>query len=342
MFLLDSRTPMIRTATEKLRERRMGSRSGAASTAESLEELIRGRIVAGIHVGRLSPGDRLPSYREVADEVGTDLRAVARAYAALEQKGLVEVRGRSGVFVAPQERVGGRVLAETAVWFVDVLREAWNRRIPAADLPAFARECTAARVVRCAFLESTVDQVESIGAELRDDFGFDVCSATADHFGTGADGTRMDAVQKARGADFIATTAFHAAELREVADQLGLPLVVIRINPQFTREVQRTLSQGGLTVVCVDPLFAERVRLVAGDVNSDGLKTVLASDRAQVASLDLSQPVLVSEAARRQLDDLRLPRSFPDQPMISPESARELHALLVRFNLEAAERAPAA
>jgi hypothetical protein len=323
MFLPGSRTTTIRTATEMFREMRMESRPGAAGTAESLEELIRGRIVAGIHVGRLSAGDRLPSYREVADEVRTDLRAVARAYAAL----------------APQERVGGRVLAETAVWFVDVLREAWNRRIPAANLPAFARECTAARVVRCAFLESTVDQVESIGAELRDDFGFDVCSATADHFGTGADGRTLDAVQKARGADFIATTAFHAAELREVADQLGLPLVVIRINPQFTREVQRTLSQGGLTVVCVDPLFAERVRLVAGDVNSDRLKTVLASDRAGVASLDLSESVLVSEAARKQLDDLRLPRSFPDQPMISPESARELHALLVRFNLEAAEQA---
>lgn len=311
----------------------MGSRSVAARTAESLEELIRGRIVAGIHVGRLSPGDRLPSYREVADEVGTDLRAVARAYASLEQKGLVQVRGRSGVFVAPQERVGGRVLAETAVWFVDVLREAWNRRIPAVNLPAFARECTAARVVRCAFLESTVDQVESIGAELRDDFGFDVCSATADHFAP------ADAVQKARGADFIATTAFHAGELREVADQLGIPLVVIRINPQFTREVQRTLSHGGLTVVCVDPLFAERVRLVAGEVKTDGLQTVLASDRARVAALDMTEPVLVSEAARQELDDLRLPRSFPDQPMISPESARELHALLVRFNLEAAERA---
>ncbi|HEX8391807.1 MAG TPA: GntR family transcriptional regulator [Longimicrobium sp.] len=310
----------------------MRRRAGAAGAEDSLEELIRGRIVAGIHVGRLSAGDRLPSYREVADEVGSDLRAVARAYAALERKGLVQVRGRSGVFVAPQERVGGRVLADTAGWFVDVLREAWHRRIPAASLSAFARECTAARVVRCAFLESTVDQVESIGAELRDDFGFEVCSCTAEHFGSRS--AQGGPPREARGADFIATTAFHAAELHEAAAQLGVPLVVICINPQFIREVQRTLSQGGLTVVCVDPLFAERIRLVAGEVCTEGLRTVLAADRGAVEALDLSRPVLVSVAARRLLHGMDLPRSFPDQPMISPESARELHALLVRFNLE--------
>ncbi|HEX8319128.1 GntR family transcriptional regulator [Longimicrobium sp.] len=78
-----------------------------------LADLLRGRLLAGIHTGRLAAVDRLPSYREISDEPGMVLRAVARAYAFLEAEGLVEVRGRSGVFLAEQKRVGGRLLAET-------------------------------------------------------------------------------------------------------------------------------------------------------------------------------------------------------------------------------------
>ncbi|HEV3052321.1 MAG TPA: GntR family transcriptional regulator, partial [Longimicrobium sp.] len=112
-----------------------------------LVDLLRGRLLAAIHTGRVIAGSRLPSYREVSDETGMDLRAVARAYAVLEAEGLVEVRGRSGVFLAEQKRVGGRLMAETARWLVAVGREAWLRRLRVPELPDFMRECTASRVV---------------------------------------------------------------------------------------------------------------------------------------------------------------------------------------------------
>lgn len=302
-----------------------------------LAELLRGRLLAGIHTGRLAAGDRLPSYREVSDETGVDLRAVARAYAVLEAEGLVEVRGRSGVFLAEQKRVGGRFLAETARWLVAVGREAWLRRLRVPELPDFVRECTASRVVRCAFVESTVDQVASIGTELREDFGFDVAPLHADRFAPiavkEADlGPRLPA--ELREADFIATTAFHAREMQVASAALDVPLVVIRLNPMFMREVQRTLAQQEMVVVCADPLYAERLKLFVGDQHPERVRTVLASDRDEVARLDPERPVLVTEAARSQLPDLPLPRSFPDQPMISPESADELLELLIRLNLE--------
>jgi DNA-binding transcriptional regulator YhcF (GntR family) len=304
---------------------------------ERLVGLLRGRLLAGIHTGRLHAGTRLASYREVADETGLDLRAVARAYSQLEQEGLVHVHGRSGVVVAEQKRIGDRVLAETGRWFTAVVREAWTRRIRVPDLPEFVRQCTASRVVRCVFAESTVDQVESIGCELRNDFGFEVLPVHTDQFAPlVSDGQPAEPCLRPelRDADFVATTAFDASEMREVAGRLELPLVVIRLNPLFLREVQRTLEAGELTVVCVDPLFADRLKLMAGEAHPERVRTVLASDREAVRRLDFSQPVLVSEAARCQLSDLDLPRSFPDQPMISPQSADELAELLVRMNLE--------
>ncbi|HYW07386.1 MAG TPA: GntR family transcriptional regulator, partial [Longimicrobium sp.] len=78
-----------------------GGRVGREWNAERLVDVLRERVLGGIHTGRLDTGDRLPSYREVTEQTGvTDLRTVARAYAVLEREGLVEVRGRSGVFVA--------------------------------------------------------------------------------------------------------------------------------------------------------------------------------------------------------------------------------------------------
>lgn len=308
-----------------------------------LADLLRGRLLAAIHTGRVAAGNRLPSYREVSDETGDDLRAVARAYAVLEVEGLVEVRGRSGVFLAEQKRIGGRLLAETARWLVAVGREAWRRRLRVPDLPDFVRECTASRVVRCAFVESTVDQAASIGTELRDDFGFEVATVHADRFApivAEGEDPRPRLPAEVSEADFIATTAFHAKEMQTVAARLEVPLVVIRLNPLFTREVERTLAEQEMAVVCVDPLFAERLKMFVGDRHPERVRTVLASNRDEVARLDPSRPVLVSEAARQQLSDLPLPRSFPDQPMISPESADELLELLIRLNLEST-RGPA-
>jgi DNA-binding transcriptional regulator YhcF (GntR family) len=43
-------------------------------------------------------------------------RTVARAYRELEAEGLVEIRGRSGVYVAPQERRDGEMLPEMMRW----------------------------------------------------------------------------------------------------------------------------------------------------------------------------------------------------------------------------------
>ena len=312
----------------------MGRAKPDPGDEERLRTAIRERIVAGLHTGRLDVGHRLPSYREVANETGADLRAVARAYARLQSEGLVEVRGRSGVYVAPQERIGGKVLAETARWFVAVLREAWSRRIRIPDLPEFVRECTATRVLRCAMVESTVDQMESLAAELRDDFGFDVSPVHAGRFaGRAMDRARM--IQELNTLDFIATTVFHVREMREMAGSLKVPLVVVRLNPTYVREVQRALAGGGITVLCVDPLFAERLKLIAGDGPPDRVHAVLASDGDALARLVHSRPLLVSEAARRVVGHMDLPPSFSTQPMISPESADEFAELLVRMNLEA-------
>lgn len=304
---------------------------------EALER-VRGRVVSGIHSGHLDPGDRLPSYRQISAESGLDLRAVQRIYTALEQEGLVEVRGRAGVYVAAQERIGGRVLAETARWTVGVLREAWQRRIAIPAYPGFVRRCIQSTVLRCACIESTEDQLTSLCAELSEDFGLDTSPVHADELATTPSDAWPDGLpREVREADLLVTTAFHASAVRPLAASLGKPLGLIRLDPDAIDEVRRALEEREVTVICVDPRFLERLRLVVGGAYADRIRGLLVAERGDIARLDPRWPVLVSRAARLRLRGVELPPPALsiDRPVVSPRSAGDLIELIVRANLEA-------
>jgi DNA-binding transcriptional regulator YhcF (GntR family) len=68
--------------------------------ARPLFDQLRTQIIEGIRDGRLSPGTRLPTVRELAVEMNMAVNTVARAYRELEGAGLLETRGRFGTFVA--------------------------------------------------------------------------------------------------------------------------------------------------------------------------------------------------------------------------------------------------
>jgi len=62
-------------------------------------EQIRGQLAAHVDSGALQPGDRLPTVRRLAEDLGVATNTVARAYRELEQSGVIETRGRAGSFV---------------------------------------------------------------------------------------------------------------------------------------------------------------------------------------------------------------------------------------------------
>ncbi len=59
---------------------------------------VAASVRADAAAGRLRPGDRLPSAREVAEALGVNLHTVLRAYQELRDEGLVDMRrGRGAV-----------------------------------------------------------------------------------------------------------------------------------------------------------------------------------------------------------------------------------------------------
>jgi DNA-binding transcriptional MocR family regulator len=81
---------------------------GAASIALTIEERsprgIAGGIARLITRGDLAPGDRLPTVRELAAELGVSPATVSHAWQTLASAGLITSRGRSGSFVRSEPR----------------------------------------------------------------------------------------------------------------------------------------------------------------------------------------------------------------------------------------------
>lgn len=61
---------------------------------------VHAAVVRGISSGVLLPGQKLPTIRALAAELGLAVNTVAAAYRSLEESGIVEGRGRAGTFVA--------------------------------------------------------------------------------------------------------------------------------------------------------------------------------------------------------------------------------------------------
>ena len=74
-------------------------RDEKASGAALFDQLRMG-VINAIRAGRLEPGARLPTVRELAGELGLAVNTVARAYRELETAGVVDTHRRLGTFVA--------------------------------------------------------------------------------------------------------------------------------------------------------------------------------------------------------------------------------------------------
>ncbi len=70
-------------------------------------EQLRQQITALVLAGSVVPGDRLPSIRQLANDLGIAGGTVARAYRELEVDGVVTTHGRHGTIVQGPPRGAG-------------------------------------------------------------------------------------------------------------------------------------------------------------------------------------------------------------------------------------------
>jgi DNA-binding FadR family transcriptional regulator len=78
-----------------------------ALTRTSLPDQVFHRLVSDVLAGRYAPGERLPTQRALAADLGVNMASVREGVKRLEQLGLVEVRHGDAMRVRDWRRYGG-------------------------------------------------------------------------------------------------------------------------------------------------------------------------------------------------------------------------------------------
>lgn len=296
---------------------------GHSKRAEEFADWLRRFITGRIYVGHLGEGDRLPSVRQLVELREEDHRVVMAAYRLLEEEGVVDVRKGSGVYL--RAVTGAAERSGDARWLTDVLLEGWRRGLTPAQVTASLSRLTS-REVRVACVETTVDHMVALSAGIEEDFGYEVRQVQL-----------ADGGDAAKGADVVVCTPFVESEARSLAEGLGLPCVVVRINPALAVEIDRRLKAGDVTAVIADPAYGERMERYFEGSSNEGRVTrvVLAEDVASLSEVeDGERVVLATRAARRALGEADY-HIVPSPPgYVGPDSARELIEVVTRIARE--------
>ena len=305
-------------------------RKGPHSKPIEIADTLRRRMLAGIRSGVLARGDRLPSTRDLARQLSADPRAILAAYRTLEGEGLVEMRPRSGIYVAGRPGAGPAAPGLAEPWLVDLFAQGIGRDIAAPDLAEWLRRSIETLRMRVVVIAPTIDQREGLCRELRADFGLEATGLEPRMLAP--DDSRVPI--EVRRADFLLATSDVAAPVRSFAQAQGKRVVTISIRPDLIGPEWRTLLQEPSYAVVMDPLFGgylqQYFNQAAGATN---LRTiVLGVD--DLASIPEDAPTYVTRAARAQLGDTPVPgRLIPTARTLSPDTTKEVLEIIVRSNL---------
>ncbi|MEJ7812567.1 MAG: GntR family transcriptional regulator [Gemmatimonadaceae bacterium] len=296
---------------------------------------LRERVLQALATGALREGDRLPPSRELAVELGADPRVIAHAYRDLAEDGLVEIRRRSGVFIATLP--GGRRShgEPPASWLADLLAEGVLRGVAAPQLAGWLQAATARRQLSAVVVAEMADQVDGLAHELREHYGLDARGVLLSSLAPG------EALPRAlRRANLIITTAAYEPRISALAQRLARPYIVACMRSDLLGGEWLHLMRRMAYVVIADPRFGDIIRdFIRGAPGEDNVRVLLAG-RDDLSVIPPDAPTYITQSARERLGRTRLPgRLVTPARLLSDDCVRRITRFIAERNL-ATERAP--
>jgi hypothetical protein len=253
-----------------------------------------------MHLGLVKSGDRLPSLRAAAAEFGVDQRSILSAYRALAAEGLVDMRPRSGIYVATFPRLRLERPADSQ-WMLDMFIEGFNRGVSPIDLGARLTDSLNGARCSAVCVECNSDGALGITLQIQDDFG--VPSSWVD-VATLNDGETRRKISEA---GMVLTTHFHAAQVRPVANELRRPLVVVTSDRDYSAQIRASLSRGPLYIIGCDARLADKLCAAWAGARWLANFRPIVIGRDDLASIPDGSPVFVTRAAAETMPAEALP-----------------------------------
>ena len=290
---------------------------------------LRARIERAIASHALTAGDRLPSTRTTASEMSADPRVVSSAYRQLEAEGLVEMRPRSGVYVAgpATDDFAGR--KPPIEWLARILANGVSRGFSTRDLCDLLRDAATSRTITVAVVATTRDQTAGMCRELRTAYGLIAVEVLAETLQPRA---RLPAAM--RRAHFFLTTAAHGDLVKKLAEHLHKPFIVAAIRPQLGDNWLRLMKRQ-VFVIATDERFLALLRQYLRETPGYANVRMLLAGRDDISGIPVDAPTYVTHAARERLGKTLIPGWLvPAAPIFAPDCVREIMDIIVRLNTQ--------
>ena len=303
-----------------------------------IADLLRRRVKLGIHAGSLTPGDRLPSTRELASDFAVDHRVVVAAYHQLVAEGLVEMRPRGGIYVANISPGAVREPMPPERWLQEVFVQGRARDMSMRGVIDALRRATETVRLRAVVLHAIADQRIGMCRELEEDYGFEATGMSTEMLGNGH---RPSALGEAH---LIVSTPAYEPLARRLAAQHAKPCIIADVRPDLIGGEWRLLLRKPVYVVVRDAQF--RNALLHFFANTKGRENlrVLVVDIDDLSAIPATAPTYITRGARDWLDahtNMRAHanaiggRILPNVRTFSSSTADQLIAFILKSNLEA-------
>ncbi|HUG41012.1 MAG TPA: GntR family transcriptional regulator [Longimicrobiales bacterium] len=298
---------------------------------------LRERILLGRYFGCWSPGDRLPSVRDVALLEEVDRKTAAAAYRHLEQEGLVQVAARSGVYLRSadsREESGDPLRRLHRQWLEQTLTAATELGLDSSSVARMLHAVAAVESHRIPVVDDDDDHAALLARELITRTGLDCAGCRVRDLPAHSGPLRE--------APFAVATPTMSLRLRP--RQHHLPVVHATLAPELLDEVRDRARRGPVVVVVgteglarelgqalehglVGP--ASRIRVERASAAGDG--SGLGADGAQV----VVWPGAPAWAAR-------LEGAGNGRQLVAEQTVREMRRQVARAALEYVNRSTAA
>ncbi len=225
---------------------------------------VKRRIESFISSGQWGKGQRLPTERALAAQLGVSRNTVSLAYRQLEAEGLITSRQGRGTFVAEaddilrMENKRERLHRVIDSALEDALALGVN---PDEFLAAISRRVEERRKmlsdVKIAFVECNREQLDYFSKELELGTGVKVLPVLTDDLFGG----NQEAREAVAGSDMVVTTFFHLDEVRASFPERSEDVLGIALDPDIETIVRiaRLPPGSNVLLVCISDRFAERI-----------------------------------------------------------------------------------
>lgn len=249
-----------------------------------LYKQVRNAITEKIRSGEIQSGFKMPTERELSEELRISRNTVSAAYKELEKEGYLLSQQGKGTFVADnwQERSGQSWQDRLFLHLDMALEEALSRGMEAKAFLRLVEDQVASKMdnlrsATAVYVECNEEQAIAFARQIHEGTGMECYPLTLDDLEVMNDGTRLLLYR----AKVIISTFNHVPEVIEYVKSFGKEVLGVAINPELRTIVQiaRYPQDTRFTFVCLSTEFRDKVTLALGEAGLDNLDMIYTNSK---------------------------------------------------------------